>query len=102
MFIRLVRRICVAAVVVIAPSLSAQSNAERVANDRYTRSHDYDLIHQVIELRNFNWDSLSFDGQVTTSLVALRPGLDSVILDAGHLLTVHAVTAARSAALRFV
>ncbi|HEY2825434.1 MAG TPA: DUF3458 domain-containing protein [Gemmatimonadales bacterium] len=84
-----------------ATPLVAQSNAERVTNDRYTRSHDYDLLHQVIEVKNFNWDSLSFDGQVTTTLVALRPGLDSVILDSGHLLKVKTVTGPRSATLRF-
>ena len=33
-----------------AASLAAQSNAERMANDHYTRSHDYDLIHQKIEV----------------------------------------------------
>src|SRR5439155_21694815 len=27
----------------------AQSNGERIANDAYTRSHDYDLVHQRIE-----------------------------------------------------
>src|SRR5881394_1938448 len=68
--------------------LAAQSNAERMANDRYTRSHDYDLIHQRIEVSRFNWDSTSFDGRVTTTLVALRPGLDSVILDAGAKLQI--------------
>ncbi len=78
----------------------AQSNAERVANDAYTRSHDYDLVHQRIEVRNFDWDSTSFDGRVTTALVALRPGLDSVVLDAGRLLTITAVRDAAGAALR--
>jgi aminopeptidase N len=75
--------------------LGAQSNAERIANDHFTRSHDYDLVHQRIELRDFNWDSTSFAGRVTTTLVALRPAMDSVILDAGALLR---VTAARDAA----
>src|SRR5213594_4027230 len=70
----------------------AQSNAERVANDAYTRSHDYDLVHQRIEVRNFDWDS--------TSLVALRPGLDSVILDAGKRLVIRRVTDARGTALK--
>ena len=50
----------------------AQSNAELVTNDAYTRSHDYDLVHQRIEVRNFDWDSTSLDGRVTTTLVALR------------------------------
>src|SRR4029077_19618386 len=71
-----------------APVAAAQSNTERMANDPYSRSHDYDLLHQRIELKNFDWGSTSFDGRVTTTLVALRPGLDSVILDAGKGLTV--------------
>ena len=75
---------------------AAQSNAERMANDAYTRSHDYDLVHQRIELRNFNWDSTSFDGRVTTTLLALRPGLDSVVLDAGKGLVVSRVVDART------
>ena len=58
--------------------LTAQTNTERIANDHYTRSHDYDLIHQRIEVSNFDWDSTSLDGRVTTTLVARRPGLDSV------------------------
>src|SRR3989442_1039732 len=62
----------------------AQSNGERMANDAYTRSHDYDLVHQRIEVRNFDWGSTSLDGRVTTTLVALRASLDSVILDAGQ------------------
>src|SRR6267143_1163168 len=87
-----------------APSapVAAQSNAERVANDSYTRSHDYDLVHQRIEVRNFDWDSTSLDGRVTTSLVALRPGLDSVILDAGRGLTVTRVVDARGTTLKSV
>src|SRR2546427_4239797 len=90
---------CTALLALAAP-VAAQSNAERVANDAYTRSHDYDLVHQRIELRGFDWDSTSFDGRVATTLVALRPGLDSVILDAGHLLGVRRVTDARGATLR--
>ena len=78
----------------------AQSNAERIANDRYTRSHDYDLVHQRIEVRNFDWDSTSLDGRVTTTLVALRPGLDSVILDAGKGIAVSRVADARGTMLR--
>ncbi len=66
----------------------AQSNAERMANDQYTRSHDYDLLDQRISLRDFNWDSTSFEGSVTTTLVSLRTGLDSVILDAGSRLQI--------------
>jgi aminopeptidase N len=74
--------------------LAAQSNAERVLNGAFTPSHDYDLVHQRIELRNFDWDSTSFDGRVTTTLVALRPGLDSVVLDMGRTLEVRSATLA--------
>jgi aminopeptidase N len=86
--------LCSALIVTAAAPLAAQSNAARMANDAYTRSHDYDLIHQRIEVRNFDWDSTSLDGRVTTTLVALRPGLDSVILDAGRLLAVRGVAEA--------
>ncbi len=78
----------------------AQSNAERMANDRYTRSHDYDLVHQRIEVSEFDWDSTSFRGGVTTTLVARRPGLDSIVLDEGALLENTAVTDLRGTALR--
>jgi aminopeptidase N len=84
-----------AVLLAFATPAPAQSNAERVANDAYARSHDYDLLHQRIELRNFDWDSTSLDGRVTTTLVALRPGLDSVILDAGKRLGVSRVVDAR-------
>ena len=84
---------------VLAAPLAAQSNAERIANDHYSRSHDYDLLHEKIELRNFDWDSTSFDGRVTISLRALRPAFDSVVLDAGHLLDIQSVADARGAAL---
>jgi aminopeptidase N len=78
---------------------AAQSNAERMATDWYTPSHDYDLIHQRIELSNFRWDSTSLDGSVATTLVSLRPGMDSVILDAGPLLRLEAATDARGDSL---
>ena len=77
----------------VAAPLSAQSNAERMANDRYSRSHDYDLIHERIVLSRFNWDSTRLTGQVTVTLRALRPGFDSVVLDAGALLEIGAVHA---------
>ena len=80
--------------------LAAQSNAELMANDHYTRSHDYDLIHQRISVSDFNWDSTSFDGSVTTTLVALRPGFDSAILDEGALLENTRVTDRAGHALR--
>lgn len=88
------------ALLLLAPVAAAQSNTERMANDTYSRSHDYDLVHQRIELKNFDWDSTSFDGRVTTTLVALRPGLDSVILDAGNRLTVTRVLDATVGARR--
>src|SRR5213082_1770617 len=89
-----------AALLALAAPVAAQSNAERVVNDAYTRSHDYDLVHQRIEVRNFDWDSTSLDGRVTTTLVALRPGLDSVILDAGARLIVARIADSRGATLR--
>ena len=89
-----------AALLALAAPVAAQSNVERVTNDAYARSHDYDLAHQRIEVRNFDWDSTSLDGRVTTTLVALRPGLDSVILDAGKRLVVSRVVDARGATLR--
>jgi aminopeptidase N len=77
-----------------APTLlAAQSNAERMANDRYTRSHDYDLRHERIEVRDFNWSDRSLEGRVTVRLAALRAGLDSVILDAGARLDITTVRA---------
>lgn len=76
----------------LAAPLAAQTNAERMANDHYSRSHDYDLVHERVELSAFNWDSTSFEGQVAVTLVALKPAFDSVILDAGHLLRFKSVT----------
>ena len=61
----------------LAQTPVVHSNAELMANDHYTRSHDYDLIHQRIVVSGFNWDSTSFTGVVTTTLVSRRPGLDS-------------------------
>ncbi len=78
--------------VLIAAPLAAQTNAERMANDHYSRSHDYDLLHQRIELRNLNWETTSFDGRVSVRFRALRSGLDSLVLDAGHLLKVGKVS----------
>jgi aminopeptidase N len=72
--------------------LSAQSNADRFLTDEYTRSHDFDLVHQRIEVGNFSWDSLSFDGKVTTVLVARKPALADIVLDAGHRLEIRKVT----------
>ena len=83
-----------------AASAPAQSDAERVATAYDTRSHDYDLIHQRIELSAISWDSTSFIGRVTTILVARRPGLDSVTLDAGARLDISRVATLQGAALR--
>ena len=71
---------------VVASASRAQSNATLMANDHYTRSHDYDLVHQRIAVSHFNWDSTSFDGRVTTTLVSKRAGLASIVLDEGRLL----------------
>ena len=77
---------------VVIGTASAQSNAERVVGGYYTPSHDYDLIHQRIEVKNFDWDSTAFDGKVTTTLVALRPRFDSVVMDMAQQLEVRSVT----------
>jgi aminopeptidase N len=71
----------------------AQTNLERVVNGAFTPSHDYDLIHQRIEVKSFDWDSTSFDGRVTTTVVSRRPGLDAVVLDMERRLEVRAVSA---------
>ncbi len=83
-----------------AGPILAQSNTALMANDHYTRSHDYDLVHQRIVVSAFNWDSTSFEGSVTTTLIALRPGLDSVILDEGALLQNTRVADRRGSTLR--
>ena len=83
-----------------AASLHAQVPESWVPGNGDTRSHDYDLVHQRIELRNFSWDSTSLDGRVTTTLAARRAGLDSVILDAAKGIEVRQATDARGAALR--
>ncbi|MBA3893043.1 MAG: HEAT repeat domain-containing protein [Gemmatimonadales bacterium] len=71
----------------------AQTNLERVVNGAFTPSHDYDLVHQRIEVKNFDWDSTSFDGRVTTTAVSRRPGLDAVVLDMERRLDVRSVVA---------
>ena len=40
---------------------------------------------------NFDWDATAFDGKVTTTVVSLRPGLDSIVLDMGRRLAVRSV-----------
>jgi aminopeptidase N len=88
-----VPRLAFSCALLLAPAhLPAQSNLERVVNGAFTASHDYDLIHQRIEVGNFDWDSTAFDGRVTTTLVSLRPALDSVVLDMGRTLEVRSVT----------
>lgn len=95
-----------AAVLVLASSLAlataanAQSNTERMANDWYTPSHNYDLVHQRIELGAFDWDSTAFTGRVSTTLISLRSGMDSVVLDAGSLLRIDRVSDARDSTMR--
>ncbi|HEV8456547.1 MAG TPA: M1 family aminopeptidase [Gemmatimonadales bacterium] len=69
----------------------APTNAERILSGRDTPSHDYDLIHQRIEVANFDWDATAFDGKVTTTVVSLRPGLDSIVMDMGRRLVVRRV-----------
>jgi aminopeptidase N len=81
-----------AALVVGSPIQSQQTNAERILSGRDTPSHDFDLIHQRIEVANFDWDATAFDGNVTTTVVSLRPGLDSVVLSMGKRLGVRKVT----------
>ncbi|HET7378959.1 MAG TPA: M1 family aminopeptidase [Gaiellales bacterium] len=88
-------------VVAVVRPLAAQSNAELMANDHYSRSHDYDLVNQDIAVRAFDWDSTSFDGSVVTTLVAARPGLDSIILDAGAKLEIGRITDRVGRTLRF-
>jgi aminopeptidase N len=92
--------ILIAAAHLMAAAAQAQTNLERVVNGAFTPSHGYDLIHQRIEVRNFDWDSTSFDGRVTTTVLSRRPGLDAVVLDMERRLEVRAVTA-RSKALGY-
>ena len=80
----------------LAGRATAQSNAERMLSDVDTRSHDYDLVHQRIEVWGFDWDSLAFMGRVTTILAARRPGLDRIVLDAGRKLEIARVTLGRT------
>ena len=74
------------------PLSPQQTNTERILSGRDTPSHDYDLIHQRIEVGNFDWDATAFDGNVTTTVASLRPGLDSIVLNMGRRLAVRTVT----------
>jgi len=82
------------------PAAAQQTNRQRVSGGFYDRAHDYDLVHQRIEVRDFDWDSTSFHGRVATTLVSRRAGLDSVVLDMGHLLRPTSVTSQTGTALR--
>jgi aminopeptidase N len=91
--------VALATAAALAPAESpAQSNLERVVNGDFTPSHDYDLLHQRIEVKHFDWDSTSFDGRVTTTVAALRPGLSAVALDMERRMEVRSVTAAKALA----
>ena len=79
----------------VSSTAHGQSNLERVVNGAYSPSHDYDLIHQRIEVSGFDWDSTAFDGNVTTTVVSRRPGLDAIVLDMDRQLEVKAVTGPR-------
>jgi len=81
---------------VASTATAQQTNAERILSGRDTPSHDFDLIHQSIEVKNFDWDATAFDGNVTTTLVSLRSGLDSIVLNMGRRLAVRSVTTART------
>jgi aminopeptidase N len=91
------------AVVLVVGSdpLTAQTNLERVVNGALTPSHDFDLIHQRIEVSGFDWDSTAFDGSVATTVVSLKDGLEAVVLDMDRQLDVGAITAGRGSRLRF-
>jgi len=80
------------ALALVSQASSQQTNAERILSGRDTPSHDYDLIHQRIEVANFDWNATAFDGEVTTTIVSLRPGLDSIVMDMGKRLAVRSVT----------
>lgn len=87
-------------VAMAAPPVAAQTNAELVNGDHYTRRRPYDLIHQRIEVGAFDWDSSAFDGLVTTTVVSSRGGLARLTLDMGRLLEVRRVTSAGGARLK--
>lgn len=83
-----------------ALTLGAQMPATWVPGNVETRSHDYDLIHQRIELRDISWDSTSLNGRVVTILAARRPALDSILLDAAAGISIRRATDAAGRALR--
>ncbi|MEA2722741.1 MAG: aminopeptidase, partial [Gemmatimonadales bacterium] len=89
------------ALTLVAPLWAQQSNAERILSGRDTPSHNFDLIHQRIEVANFDWNATAFDGNVTTTVVSLLPGLDSIVLAMGRRLEVRSVRGARGAPVQF-
>ena len=101
--ISVVRRsgVAIAALLLAASGARAQSNAERMATDRYSRSHDYDLLHERIEVGEFDWERRGFAGRVELTMRALRSRFDSVIVDAGRLLQLIEVTDERGASLAY-
>jgi aminopeptidase N len=83
-----------------AISLSAQVPATWVPGNVETPSHDYDLVHQRIEVRDISWDSTSLNGRVVTTFVAKGAALDSVILDASAGITIRKAFDASGRTLR--
>ncbi|MEO7137517.1 MAG: M1 family aminopeptidase [Gemmatimonadales bacterium] len=93
-------RMTILATILVTTALFAQTNnAERILSGRDTPSHDFDLLHQRIEVGNFDWNATAFDGNVTSTLVSLRPGLDSIVLAMGRNLAVRSVTVDQGAAI---
>ena len=88
------------AIPLVCSGLGAQVPSTWVPGNVETRSHDYDLVHQRIELRDISWDSTSLNGRVVTTLVARRASLDSVMLDAASGIIVRKATDAGGRALR--
>ncbi|MES1259958.1 MAG: M1 family aminopeptidase, partial [Gemmatimonadota bacterium] len=84
----------------LAAQGGAGSNAELIKGDRYAKPHNYDLIHQRIAVGDFRWDSLSFNGTVTTTIVATVPSLATVRLDEGARLINQKVTDAAGRAMQ--
>ncbi len=83
-----------------AAPLRAQAPATWVPGNVETRSHDFDMVHQRIELRDIRWDSTSLNGRVITTLAARRQSLDSVILDASAGIAITRAMDAAGRALR--
>ncbi|HEV8178350.1 MAG TPA: M1 family aminopeptidase [Gemmatimonadales bacterium] len=89
----MISALTLAAHLFFSAAAAAQGSPVQAVNGSATPSHDYDLIHQRIEVANFDWDATAFDGKVTTTVVSLRPGLDSIVLAMGCRLEVRKVTA---------